>query len=370
MQLEKSGQLQALREGTVVMMDTLRRWLAIGAVICFGWQSAAAETAVPVLTYGVSFTPSALAVLGDGSTVLTGSEGGEGGRSRLATARYLPDGTLDWLRLENDIQYPDEKHNDLIGRALAVDRQGGIVVAAATECYARFHSAVTVARYDAAGSGEWVKLFARKGYNNPFGLVVDSSGGVAIPTFGFNDGNDQAPQAWLVRFSAGGEPLAPQSMGEPFTAGLSDLGTDGRLAAAFDASGNLLVTGPAGTAKFDSVGTRLWLVPAADMPVAGGSFLAADGAGGLFVTGAGGTARFDAYGNRLWLDLEMAGRGLALDRAGNLYVTGRESTRKYTPGGTLRWALGMPATAIGVDDKDSVFLLQGATVQKFAQIEN
>ncbi|HEY5974253.1 MAG TPA: hypothetical protein VIU41_05875, partial [Geobacteraceae bacterium] len=289
---------------------------------------------------------------------------------RLATARYLADGTLDWLRLEDDIQYPGEGHNDLAGRALAVDRQGGVVVAATTDCYARFHSGVTVARYDAAGSLAWLKLFTKKGYNNPFGVVVDSSGSVAVPTYSFNDSNDQAPAAWLVRFSAGGESLAPQNLGEPFLAGLSDLGTDGRLAAAYDDSGNLLVTGPAGTAKFDSVGTRLWLVAAADLPVAGGSFLAADGAGGVFVTGAGGTARFDAYGNRLWLDQEMAGRGLAQDRAGNLYVTGRESTRKYTPGGTLRWAIGVPAMAIGVDDKDNVFLLQGTTVQKFSQIEN
>ena len=134
--------------------------------------------------------------------------------------------------------------------------------------------------------------------------------------------------AWLTPASA----QVQQAWAIPFTNGTP---TELKL----DGTGNVYVTGAAGTTKFDANGNSLWNI------TNGGVALALDAAYNVYLTGSSpGTNRFTDYlttklgpnGQLLWSvryngpgDRDDKPVGIAVDSAGHVYVTGSSTSTNY-----------------------------------------
>jgi hypothetical protein len=237
---------------------------------------------------------------GVGNLYLVGVTGGTladdpwNGGADIYLAKYDATGNRLWLRQLGTVA-------DDFGYAVAVDGAGNVFLAGGTGgalTVAPFQGGtdIFVAKYDSGGTRQWLQQFGSDGEDVAYGLAVDGVGNI------------------LVAGKASGV-----------------LGSD-----PFFGGTDLFV------AKYDSLGTRLWLrqggTVAADLAYG----VAADGSGNVYAVGAAqggldGNAgsgsddlfllKYDGAGIRLWtrqlgtVSSDVA-YGVALDHAGSVYVAG------------------------------------------------
>ncbi len=270
----------------------------------------------------------------------------------------------------------------------------------------------------AAQELQWVRQMGTAGYDWANGVAVDNAGNVYITGMvagitadgpGFGSG-----YIFLAKYTAAGEVLWTRQIG----AGTGD----GARGVAVDGAGNVYITGLAAgdlagpaagggdifVAKYDAMGTQLWIRQTGTSAYDDATGVAVDGAGNAYICGntfgdLGGPiagdgsqrdvflAKYDASGALLWI--RQTGRtgpdeatGVAVDRTGNAYITGTTYGSlggpliggtdffllKYDSQGILLWSRqnGGPsyedARGVAVDSAGSAYVT-GLTVGSFAR---
>jgi hypothetical protein len=290
------------------------------------------------------------------------TEGGLGGEANSGgadafLAKYDPAGNLLWTRLLGTA----DKDWAL---GLAVDGSGNAYMTGYT--YGNMpgwtnqgEADIFVAKFDTAGTRQWVAQLGTAGMDEGNGVAVDGTGNIYVTGFteGSLDGtNVGGSDIFLAKYDTSGNQLWVKQLGSP--------GTDWAWAVAVDGSGNPYITGYTkgnldGTnqgnsdiflAKYNPSGTLVWLKQLGTSGMDDGYGIAVDGDGNAYVTG--GTqgvlgenvnrgsydifwAKYDASGNQQWVrqggtageDVGV-GLGVFFDSIRNLlYVAG------YTAGG-------------------------------------
>ncbi len=265
------------------------------------------------------------------------------------------------------------------GYSVAADASGNVYVTGFFSATATFGKTnlsssgledVFVAKYDAAGTLQWVRQAGGTAYDEGLGIAVDGTGNVFVT--GFFQGNA----------SFGPTNLTSTGKSDVFVAKYDPAGNlvwvslagsrddDVASAIALDTASNVYVTGYFdGTARFgnnvlanfsgsddifvakcDSAGHFLWARSAGGTNDDAGNGIAVDAANNVYVTGAfagaatfastnlAGTgtnglsdifvAKYDSSGSLLWVRQaggtnEDQGDAIAADAAGNAYVTGK-----------------------------------------------
>jgi hypothetical protein len=240
---------------------------------------------------------------GVGNLYLVGVTGGAldddpwNGGADIFLAKYDSTGNRLWLRQLGTVA-------DDFGYAVAVDGAGNVFLAggtggALTVAPSQGGTDIIVAKYDGGGTRQWLHQFGSVGEDVAYGLAVDDVGNILV-----------AGKASGVLGS------------DPFLGG-----TD------------LFV------AKYNSLGTRLWLRQGGTLAADLAYGVAADGGGNVYTVGAtqGGLdgnseagsddlflLKYDGAGIRLWtrqfgtVSSDVA-YGVALDNAGSVYVAGTTS---------------------------------------------
>lgn len=351
----------------------------------------------------------AVAVDAGGNVYLVGSSAGSldgahsAGLSDAVLIKYDRFGSKQWSRqfgsTDNDFAF-----------AVAVDGSGNVYVGGTTYGHidgvpTTAESGAFVAKYDSAGSRQWVRQIESNGVNMVRSLAVDAAGDVIA--VGYTTGNlfalyaggssdvflmklDSAGRLkWGQQFgtasadNAGG--VAVDAQGHVFLAGYTfggstNAGSADALVAKYDADGVLQWMRQFGTGGLD-VAAGVAIGPAGSLFVAGrtaASFAGETHAGGLdaFV------ARLDVSGQLQWVRLigssgdEMA-RGLAVDATGNVVVVGETKgslgseapagasdgfLAQFDQSGARRWLrqFGTPGdesvTSVGVDRGGNSFV--------------
>ncbi len=213
--------------------------------------------------------PSALAVDGSGSVIVTGQSAGSGGIDDYATIKYSSAGTLLWARRYGVLSNGDDQ-----AKALAVDAEGNVYVTGMSPATAGDWDYATI-KYSSAGTPLWTNRYSKPGYldDRAFAIAVDPSSNVVV-----------TGSSSTIKYTSAGVPL------------WTNLTADGALALAIDRNGNIFVTGDSMgsgtsldyiTTAYSSAGVPLW------------------------------TNRYNGPGNG-W-DSPAA---LAIDASGNVYITG------------------------------------------------
>ena len=288
-----------------------------------------------------------------GGTVLTGADMGD-----IFVAKYNSNGQLQWARRAGSTT------------SLDMDQASGIAVDASGNCYvtgyipsqATFGSITTppaaggfdyfLAKYDSAGTVQWVQTAAEFASDRGLALALDPSGNIYVTghyenTIAFGSftltrvGKDDA---FIVKYNSAGVVQWARSGG----------GTDldeGR-GIAVDKLGNAYVTGYfSKDAQFGSITLTNFTGDNPDMFI----------------------AKYNSSGNFQWArsiggnDAEM-GNAVAVDAAGNCYVAGIFGfgiVAKYDTSGALKWVQGYEqaqpfssaeALGIGIDGFGNCFI--------------
>jgi uncharacterized delta-60 repeat protein len=244
----------------------------------------------------------------------------------------------------------------------------------------------------------WVQRYDGFGPGNEFAeaAVADSSGNFYITGRGSYAGNDDYLTA---KYDANGTLMWKATYGDP------EKRSDYASAIAIDSSGNVYVTGYAGssvtendyaTLKYDADGTLLWNVTYNgpgnydDKAYA----ITIDSSGNVYVTGQSfngsgsrydySTIKYDSNGNQLWVaayggsgNYDDRANAIAVDGSGNVYVTGYSpgagttydyATIKYDTDGNQLWVSRYngpannedAARAIAVDSFGDVYVTGGS----------
>lgn len=252
----------------------------------------------------------ALTVDRSGDVIVTGMSNSVTGGADIATLKYAPDGTQQWVR-----RFDGANHLYDEGRAIASDDSGNIYVTGVTvdsgiyNLFITYRGEFVTVKYSPTGVQEWVNLY--KGASDIDAeakrIVVDPDGqGVYVAGWAVdNPHNTTQAHFTLLKYSGAGSSMwSSQESRGSFTEVLVR-----------DASGGLVISGAASyylntfTAKYNPAGTELW--------------------SNLFTTGG------DSY-TRAW--------ALAPDRQGNVFLVGQVSdttprylTLKYSSNGSVLW---------------------------------
>ncbi|MCG3118672.1 MAG: hypothetical protein ALAOOOJD_00921 [bacterium] len=245
-----------------------------------------------------------------GNVYVTGTSHG----ANFVTIKYEATGDVRWVAREN------MNSNSLSGAAaLALDDSGNVYVAGHHD-----DEGVTV-KYDANGLSRWRTLYhPPDGVNRIVALAIEPlkiGGNIVVLAEAGHDAdyvtikyNRAGAQQWEARYSR------------------TENSFDHPAALTLDATGNVYVTGDAGTIKYTSAGAASWIVPTAAIA------MAVDASGNLYTTGCladslGGdffTMKYNSSGAAEW-SARYDGPGnsddcpvaLALDNSGNVYVAGQ-----------------------------------------------
>lgn len=244
------------------------------------------------------------------------------------------------------------------GWAVALDSSGNMYIAGETDGNLGGHinagrTDIFLAKYDSTGTMQWVQLLGTAWRDRAYGVAVDSSGDVVLagsvqdPIEGqpYAGGNDIV----IAKYDASGTRQWVRLLGTS--------GSDVASAVAVDSSCNIYITGSASggidgetymggsdivIAKYDMSGTKQWVRLLGSAMSDQGNGIAVDSSGNVTVTGyAGGSidgeaysgntdsviTRYDSSGTRQWTRLfgtssTDKGNGIALDSSGNALVTG------------------------------------------------
>ncbi len=300
-----------------------------------------------------------------GSTL--GNLGGtNAGSSDAFVTKYNAAGNLVWTR---------QFGNDFgeIGRAAAVDRQGGVYVTGYLgiprgDGVSRLGAiAAYVRKYSSVGTVVWERLLDTPHNEYGLGLTVDNAGNVYVG--GETGGSLGGPlvsvsDAFVSKFDAAGNPLWTRQLGSFDTESVRGVSIDGTGNVYF--GGNTYGSSFGGSAggsdafigSYNSDGILQWIDQFGTRYYESGNAVAADAAGNVFI--AGGTqgrfdstgpsltstdvfvAKHDVNGTQVWKQKFASinpdeAYGISFDGMGNLYIAG-------TAGG------GLAGERLGEDD--------------------
>ncbi|HEX7181610.1 MAG TPA: SBBP repeat-containing protein [Thermoanaerobaculia bacterium] len=202
----------------------------------------------------------------------------------------------------------------------------------AAESYSGDSSIFTeVLRYSADGALEWARPAPSFGFEDeekgPIGLATDGLGHVYLAGWLYKPGFADVTDTFVVKHRTDGQEL--------WAARHDSGGQDVPWGVSADGASRVFVTGPGGTAGWDSSGTLLW-----DTPFTGTPYAVLAHEGSVYVTGTDGrmrTVRYDAAtGAEIWTHLEDQNgandTGYALGMAnGTLFVAGKIGSPYGTP---------------------------------------
>ncbi len=240
------------------------------------------------------------------------------------------------------------------GEAVAVDSMGNAYLSGRT--WGDFAggnlggSDLFLAKFDAAGNQLWSQQLGTSGYEDEVALAVDLSDEVYMS--GYTTGSLAGPNAggsdtFVIRFDSSGSEIWSQQIGVE--------GNDQAESIAVDGTGNVYITGytendlggvsagghDAFLAKFDAVGSELWITQVGTDGSDYGKAVSVDALGNAYLAGStygdlGGPnagyydvflSTFDPLGRELWrtqigtMDYDIC-NAAALDSFGAVYVTG------------------------------------------------
>jgi uncharacterized delta-60 repeat protein len=162
-----------------------------------------------IIPFGASFGgfASAVAIQGDGKIVVAGTEPSPGGDLAIAAARLLPDGRLDGTFGSGGRTLVNPTSGDDIGRALAIQPNGRIVITGLTEFFQPNQQAVTV-RLTAGGapdnafSGDGFDVFTPpSGTTQGQDVALAGNGKIVVAATASVSGGSQID---LIRYTSGG----------------------------------------------------------------------------------------------------------------------------------------------------------------------
>lgn len=330
--------------------------------------------------------PYAIAVDSTGNVYVTGSSLGSGTGLDYATVKYNASGAQQWV-----MRYDGPGHVDDIAYAMAVDGSGNVYVTGSSRGSGTALDYATV-KYDAAGAQQFVKRYDGPAHADDiaYAVAVDNAGNICVT--GSSLGAGTALDYATVKYNAGGT--------QQWVARYNGPGGDEDVARALaiDGAGNVFVTGSSlgfGTAldyatiKYDWNGAQKWVTRYKGV---GGNradiaYAIAVVAGNVFVTGSSlgsgsgldyATVKYDSAGTRLWV-MRYDGPGhvddiayaLAVDGSANVYVTGSSlgagtgldyATIKYNSTGNQQWVTRYNGPAGHNDIANSIALDSSANV--------
>jgi beta-propeller repeat-containing protein len=287
-------------------------------------------------------------IAGATSGALDGSAAGFGD---AFVAKYSSDGVLAWVRQLGTSQ-PDA------ASAVTVDTDGNVIIAG----YSRgtldgtregLDADALVAKYTTDGVLVWSRqLGSQPGYDDLAASVSsDADGNVVIAGHSFGgleEGSSGSADAFLAKYSAGGELLWLRQRGEANYDSADAVGTDaggdifvaGQIDGFLVGGPGVIIPGAPYVAKYSPEGDLVWERQLDEASVGAAASIAIDGAGAAFVGGyttaaVGGpnqglydtfVIQLSAAGDRLLaLGLGVAGNdratGVTTDSAGDLFVS-------------------------------------------------
>jgi hypothetical protein len=321
----------------------------------------------------------------------------ETGPPTIATAKYSPDGTRQWV---NYIASPYTESGGLQPSPVAPTRYfpTALAVSPAGDVYTSFYQVsntsqgqtALVVKYASNGNQQWMKTVSPTPYdtNTPEAIQLDSNENVYVLVFSSNSSNSKMNASEIFKLNSGGSLLASfgaDKLGFPMPAAAyvslpGTYSTPVSVSFHVDAQGNSYVAGggaptspgsgeiygvePRIVAKFNSSGSLDWLYTFGppnhlDGGDVGITALAVDSAGDVLVAqttdlkganppGSQGTDisvnKFDPSGNLLWssnYNGHSDGSGfdqvvaIASDPAGSSYVTGVSTSTQPSVEGTF-----------------------------------
>lgn len=277
-----------------------------------------------------------------------GAMGGPSVGSRdIWFARYDGAGNQSWIRQlgTTGIDFP---------YAIAADGAHGAFLVGSTRGSLSGPNAgledAWLARYDGAGNQTWIRQLGTTAADIATSVARDDAGGLFVGgiTLGALAGlHAGSEDTWLARFDGAGSQLWIRQVGTT--------ARDFVHAAAADGAGGVIIGGrtsgalsgtnagldDAWLARYDSVGSRSWILQLGTTGAERVSAIAADGAGGMFIGGdtSGGLAapnagltdawlgRYDGAGHESWTrqlgtTAADAAYALAFDGSGRVFVAG------------------------------------------------
>jgi hypothetical protein len=274
------------------------------------------------------------------------------GGNDIVIAKYDSTGTRQWVRLLGTT-------GSDVASAIALDLSGNIYVTGATsgkldgQTNAGLND-IFVAKYDASGTKQWVRLLGSTSSDQGNGIAVDSSGNITVTGYAYGAIDSQTYSGngdiVIVRYDSSGT--------KQWTRLFGTSSADKGNGIALDSSGNIIVTGStmgdldgftnAGMSdffivKYDTAGTKQWTTVLGTTEHDQGYGVALDSSGNIFITGytrgnldgntfAGGwgdifVAKYDQLGSKQWVKLlgtssEECGYGIAVDPAGDAVFAG------------------------------------------------
>lgn len=296
-----------------------------------------------------------------GPTASTGN-----GVYNYTTVKYSSGGVRLWGSDYNGLANGQD-----LSTAIALDAFGDVYVTGGAD-ETNWGADVTTIKYSKTdGSVLWITRFDGRanGQHRAVTLAEDNAGNVYVG--GNSPGTNGWSQCALVKYHRNGTKFWSARYGNiPFSH--SQFG-----GMALDQSGNVIVTGGGGTAKYDSSGTLLW---ARDYRAKAAGV---DGTGAIFLTGfsnsVAATAKLDENGTQVWLKTHpiQPSVGLVVDHQGNVVVVAPIKLScnrmecfysfyvlKYDTYGNLLWQLqyGGPSSqvlmikGIQMDSEDNIYV--------------
>lgn len=242
------------------------------------------------------------------------------GNSDIFVAKFAPDGAPIWAK-----SFGDGK--DQSARAIAADAQGNVVVvgqfvgsvnfggSSFTSVGPNFDDAFIV-KLGPQGNHIWSKKFGDINSQVPHGIAVSATGDIAMvgdfqtnmtfDAIAINSAGDT--DAFVAVFDSAGNAKWAKAFG--------DVGAQSAHAVAFDATGNVLVTG-------DTLG-------GIDFGQGAQALVGTDDAWAAKLTGAGAITWGKLYG-----DTKSSGEGIGADATGNVFLAGDHEGKIDFGGGAL-----------------------------------
>lgn len=290
------------------------------------------------------------------------------GKSNIFLTKFDSNGGKQWTRTMGT-----EYGNESFAKAVAVDNSGYIYITGGADgaldgvTSYTLNSDIFLAKYDSAGTVQWIQTLGSSPNNGEYGrsVTVDGSGNVYVTgwTSGNLDGNISAGynDIFLLKYDGQGAKLWTRQWGT--ATAITDQGFDVTV----DSSGNAYVTGLTDgdldgntnanlgisdffLTKYNDLGVKQWTRQLGSSGYDTGRAVEVDDSGNVYVAGNGtldgypdGTnknflAKFDGntgdkYWTQLGIGIDENFNGMALDAFGHAYIAGSYRADLILPNG-------------------------------------